>query len=667
MHYELLSLTGSQKLGIVSENILDHDGSSASLTRLTETERCSVAKLNIYVYNEGTSCSLKSSTQIELNRDSNELIPDTLQRIVLNLTKKLQRKAHKKRKQQTAPQASAQASSVWYVGVEADSSHSPLLEERDVSKLTMKELWSEARTIPLAVTVHLPSSDGRSSTPLCLLVESCPPTITSVRTFEDLEAFLFTRVPIIVQVDTLYATHCRVDWYVDGKLRQTTLEPRGHCFTPEDSDIGKEVALLISPFRVGNAQLHAHNGRGCEQAYRFQKSIYPLPENTLLKIRSQWLEETAYTRRHAKASLRVLTYNILANQNAFQSNQMPFYPYVPKEVLFKARRMPLILHEILAYHADVICLQEVDESVFDSLLEPVLTSLPFNYQGYYSGKASEGTREGCAIFWSMATFSPVAEEDRKMFAIQDLLVRDNDDPGWEASMTDISTLLKCRRDLHHTFTTKLGHVVQMVPLTIRSSNEFAVGGYDRTRPIWIANTHLFFHPLASHIRLLQMFLLARQLGCELQKRPGEVVLCGDFNSSLQNSAGKLLLDRSVPANFRDNKTHLNTFQWESSLAFDQNESPDDDFPEVSLPGSFPTLRSAVQPMPDFTHYIDGFQGTLDHILVEDKMWSSRSAPMPFLQDVSIATAMPSANLPSDHVSLVCDLDFIMIASRSSSG
>lgn len=44
----------------------------------------------------------------------------------------------------------------------------------------------------------------------------------------------------------------------------------------------------------------------------------------------------------------------------------------------------MIVAEILAYKADIVCLQEVDASVHNSLLHPVLTSC--GYQGFYSNK-----------------------------------------------------------------------------------------------------------------------------------------------------------------------------------------------------------------------------------------------------------------------------------------
>lgn len=662
-----------------NEHIIDQNDVSTIKSEqailVKEDESCSITKIDIYLYPRcGHSAVQKTTQRLELNRNSNELVADTLQRIVLNLEKKLQKGQTKKQKtQQPASHAIAYTPpSVWLVGpaagtTETDSIAPTLLDELDVSKLTNSELWIKARTTPLAVTVHLPSSSDDATNPLCFLIESCPPTVTSVRTFEDFCANLFVGVPVVVQVDTMYATHCRVDWYVtDGKLHQTTWGD-SHMFTPDESHVDKEVTLLITPFRFGDRPgdycgdssmppLPPHNGNGCQQAFRFQKCVEPLPENTVLQIRSQWLMETAGGTLEQRANdVRVLTYNILADQNA---NQIPFYPFVSKEILSKDRRMPLILQEILAYRADVICLQEVDESVFRCLFEPVLTSRQYNYQGYHSVKSNDGSVEGCALFWSLDKFLTVSKQDQKTFAIQDLLTRDygDDDHGWAESMEDLSILLERRPDLHRVCTTNLGHIVQMCPLTVRPIADSTSSG---ARPIWITNTHLYFHPIASHLRLIQMFLLARQLGYELRQCPGEVVCCGDFNASLQNSAGKLMVDRFVPTNYRNNKTHLNTFRWDFASAAAQNVAPsDDDFPAVSLPASFPTLLSAVEPTPEFTHYLVGFQGTLDHILVSGKMLCTRSAPMPTVQNVTVATAMPSANLPSDHVSLVCDLTMI---------
>ena len=69
----------------------------------------------------------------------------------------------------------------------------------------------------------------------------------------------------------------------------------------------------------------------------------------------------------------------------------------------------------------------------------------------------------------------------------------------------------------------------------------------------MANTHLFFHPLCSHIRALQierlLGVVAERLAAEEEEagtRPAPAfVLCGDLNSQPVSSAGALLRDGVV--------------------------------------------------------------------------------------------------------------------------
>ena len=60
------------------------------------------------------------------------------------------------------------------------------------------------------------------------------------------------------------------------------------------------------------------------------------------------------------------------------------YGHCDIQDLLRQRRMPMIVAELLSYNADVICLQEVDAAIHDSLLRPVLEAN--GYQGFYSSK-----------------------------------------------------------------------------------------------------------------------------------------------------------------------------------------------------------------------------------------------------------------------------------------
>lgn len=66
-----------------------------------------------------------------------------------------------------------------------------------------------------------------------------------------------------------------------------------------------------------------------------------------------WHSLDQYNNPNTAGSFTVLTYNILAEKYA--TTQM--YGYVPSWALIWEYRKQMILHEILSYDADIICLQ----------------------------------------------------------------------------------------------------------------------------------------------------------------------------------------------------------------------------------------------------------------------------------------------------------------------
>ena len=75
---------------------------------------------------------------------------------------------------------------------------------------------------------------------------------------------------------------------------------------------------------------------------------------------------------------RIMSYNILANVYATSERARQFlYPYCDASALDHERRQCLVAKEILGYHADVICLQEVGAKCFSEFLSPAL-----HYWGY---------------------------------------------------------------------------------------------------------------------------------------------------------------------------------------------------------------------------------------------------------------------------------------------
>jgi mRNA deadenylase 3'-5' endonuclease subunit Ccr4 len=474
-------------------------------------------------------------------------------------------------------------------------------------------------------------------------VEFNPPTILGVSAYDSFALKLFPLVPVVVELDLLYADRAVVDWYTGDAC---CVQHDSCSYTPSEDDSGKELKIVIRPIRSD------HGGYGHEEAYIFQEKIADkFPLNTNLENRPAWRAPRDTTNN---SDLRVMTYNILADQNATSNiNGVPFFPYVSPEILSRTRRLPLICHEILEYQPDVVCLQEVDELVFDTLLLPTLKH--FGFQGYYSVKESKGTREGCAMFWSLKRFQEAPDCDCQTYQISDLLMQYKnpehfESSDWKGSIQTIQELFGRRPDLESVIREKLGHVVQISHLVDHSGNNLLV-----------ANTHLFYHPNATHIRVLQCFAVCHKLSSE-RKHGDAFVFCGDFNTS-QQTLGSLMIQKIIPQKFRDLRRCLNVYKWGKEIHTEATSN--DDFPELRLPDSFPALESAYPEPPEFTHLVDGFQGTLDHIMISSYteqlpgagFKSLRWAEMPTKEQVTKHVGMPSEVFPSDHVSLVCDLEW----------
>lgn len=509
----------------------------------------------------------------------------------------------------------------------------------------MTDLGSYALSVPFVT-----ASNSGSTSWVPLLLESCPPTIKSVSTFGSFnDSHLFERTPIVVEVGLLYATEARITWFADGELVCSD----SSCYTPTKSDVDKVLTVVIVPQRSD------HGGKGCEEAYQFKRRVEALPFlPNVIPMREEFMDRPSPNENQSGEdgmSLRVVTYNILADQNASRdleksddANRM--YSHCKNEHIIKWRRHPLILHELLEYSPDVISLQEVDTDVFDNYLKPVLHAK--GYEGYYSQKGvdpSSGVREGCAIFWSLDVFESVRPVDMRTHTFREMIQQFSCEERmhksqWK-SLNDMSELLEKHNHLKHVLFNKLGHVMQTVVLTQRRSQEKVV----------IGNTHLFFHPMASHIRCLKMLMACRQMEIEHKENQHcPMIFCGDFNSHPNSGVMKLLLNRFLDSNNGKTWKHLCTYEWEKGAIGDELHH-DVEAIDLEFPSSFPGLMSAYLDSPDFTHYIEAFVCTLDYILVTNNFEVEKNGATPSRQDIKKYVAMPNECMPSDHVSLVCDL------------
>ena len=614
-------------------------GQASQVALMTDEVRW--VTLDVYLSKEGCQ-----EEHVHLNRASQEEVTNALYRMEISIGKRLEqtlpqeeRKEINKEEQAKKTKGEETIQTKQTVYIPSQEADTPV--EWNFDGMVNEDFWKHMATeyapgdAYITVQVH--------DTTIPVTIDSCPPSITAVRAFKHFEGQPFVGIPLVVDLDLLFANHAIVDWYVGGeKVCSDSV-----MYTPTEEDIGRDVAVLMRPVRPG------HCGFEYEEAYRFEHRVEERPINAIFPLRQEWISE----RKRSEDSLRVMTFNVLANEKAFMDSREDntgLYPYCDDNIIKRSRRTPLILHEILAYQADVICLQEVDMSSFETLFRPALKL--FGYQGFYRQKM--GTREGIAMFWSLDTFEEANEDDVQSYSIQGLFPKSKDDilEDWK-SMYDVFDFLEQDEELKTVLTKKLGHVVQIASLTRKNVSS-------GPKKLVVSNTHLFFHSMGHHIRLLQLFAICHKLQKVRQGYP--LLFCGDFNTTPHTGGVRLLLEKHVPHNHHTAWKHLDTFSWEDEdhertpTSEDNERKP----PSVHLADSFPMLQSGYAEFPVFTHYIADFCGTLDYILSSQAsgtesfgLVATSCAPMPSKELIEKHVAMPSVEWPSDHVSLVCDMKF----------
>lgn len=233
---------------------------------------------------------------------------------------------------------------------------------------------------------------------------------------------------------------------------------------------------------------------------------------------------------------RVVTYNLLADLYADSDySRTTLFPYCPPYALAIDYRKQLFMKEILGYNGDIICLQEVDSKIFDLDLVPFLRMS--DYVGTFQPKGN--TAEGLATFFNSNKFSlirnyglNIGENIQTLDIFNDLWIKIQNNEPLVKRITERST------------------AVQVTAIKAIDSNKIVI----------IANTHLYFHPDADHIRLLQIGFSMKyvdyvhhQIKQELNVDGNDisVVFCGDFNSIPESGIFKLMTQQHVEENYSD--------------------------------------------------------------------------------------------------------------------
>ena len=201
----------------------------------------------------------------------------------------------------------------------------------------------------------------------------------------------------------------------------------------------------------------------------------------------------------------------------------------------------------------------------------------------------------------------------------------------------------------------------------------------------VANTHLYFHPMGDHIRLIQVEISLKLIKTTLDafketvgpQSTVAVLFCGDFNSCPCIAAYHYMLTGSVSKQHPDWMVYKLTevprcacnprppalgAEGEMEEGTEQGSvwpvcsqvSVDDSFEGLDLCHGF-QFQNATGTV-GYTNYTSGYRGVLDYIFVDsDNLSVERTIPLPSLEEISEFVALPSVYFPSDHLALVADL------------
>ncbi|VDN04948.1 unnamed protein product [Thelazia callipaeda] len=325
-----------------------------------------------------------------------------------------------------------------------------------------------------------------------------------------------------------------------------------------------------------------------------------ISEYVVVKIDEELIFEkrqAVYCQERAEGgNMRVVSYNVLADLylNLKKRKDDGYFPYCPTKYL----QILYYTFNFIGYKGDIIFLQEVDLSLSSFYLLRVMED--HGYDVYFKKKGLK-VNEGLVICHRKEQFRYfyiVLCLDREYFsnpAFFQLLVLECNDPYQN-------------------------HI------------------------LLLANTHLYFNPKFTLIKVLQSLLCARWIvhiatstkECNPESQL-HVLFAGDFNSTPEEPVYELLSKGDPTSNIRYERNDLSFTIYPRSALFDLKLT---------------NLADETQ-YTNYTSHKGGFDGCIDYI------WGTPNLkviiPMPSVDAAKKYVGLPSKICPSDHLPVVCDI------------
>ncbi|XP_015510986.2 2',5'-phosphodiesterase 12 [Neodiprion lecontei] len=574
------------------------------LFRSKHQEKKLILKMNeaFVRYDEGTdnfdvtfryvNAEYNVNKQFNFNRKSDSTVSNFLSRVDANVSKVLSAKKKKKKRKSKGevleddlPVAECKSALLSHgLPIEGDAPcRSVFTPNADVSLVLLGSVYSVKYNAPWVSNIALPK---------CILA-SFPTYPSKFETYHT------------SQVESAFT------WYRNNKSKPNANDwqeaAQGFVYTPKVEEIGCLLKLQCVP----------------KKADQIGPTVEVTSPSTIEAGPGYCPFETRHLFTRTKLSgncFRIVSYNILADLYTDSSySREELFPYCPPYALDIDYRKYLILKELIGYNSDIICLQEVDSKIFQHDLLPTLSTLDYN--GVFNRKGGT-VSEGLSTFFNIHRFQKLNFESAVLSQNVDL-------PGFDQTWKSITN-----EKFKERFLCRSTAVQATTLLSLDNLSEILVVG----------NTHLYFHPDADHIRLLQGYYAlhyVRNVANEVQKKFPDhnvsIVLCGDFNSVPECGIYQLMCKKQVPEDCKD---------W--------NSNPEEAVHSVSL--SHDMSFASACGTPEYTNFTKGFADCLDYIYYQtDRLQVEQVIPMPSTEELTEYTALPSVVFPSDHISICADL------------
>lgn len=263
--------------------------------------------------------------------------------------------------------------------------------------------------------------------------------------------------------------------------------------------------------------------------------IKPIPRQwILLEDDGEVIDPVANPEAYANESnsgtnFTVMSYNTLCHHYATAK----MYKHTPSWALNWDYRRNLLQQEVLQYTSDIVCMQEVETRVYHDFWTPLLAER--GYKGVFHQKTRAKTMsdtesqkvDGCATFYKTDKFSFVSKHNFEYGAL-----------------CMGSDKYKKTKDLFNRFLNKDNIAVLVILQHIATGERISV-----------ANTHLHWDPDFNDVKTMQVGVLLDELQVVLKKfynantaddlKHASVIICGDFNSTLDSAVYQLFLTGAV--------------------------------------------------------------------------------------------------------------------------